>query len=94
MDTKVVHITIALEIDIDADPQEVVSELEYDITHPDIVSSEIRELEYDDENQEEECFAICPNCKTKHNLTHMMWTTIDCTECGYEIENKLIDEEE
>lgn len=94
METKVVHIIVALEIDLNADPQEVVAELEYDVTHPDIISTEIRELEYDSENQEDECFVICSNCKTKLTLTHMMWETIMCTECGANIENHLFDDEE
>lgn len=92
METKVIQLTIALEIDADADPQEVADELDYDINHPSIVSTEIRELEYDCED--EECFVLCPNCKTRHNLTHMMWTIMPCTECGVNIENKLFDDEE
>lgn len=41
METKAVYITVAMQVRKDADPQEVVAELDYNITHPDVVSTEI-----------------------------------------------------
>ena len=90
MATRIVYIKVALEIDKNADPDEVVQELDYDIKHPDIISTEIREIEY--EGEEQECIVICQNCKTRHDLAHMMWEIITCSVCGADIENKLIDE--
>lgn len=41
MTTKVIEITVKLEIEDDADPQEVVSEMDYSFDHPAIKDTEV-----------------------------------------------------
>ena len=43
---KQVYVKVRINVKDDADPQEVIQEVDYDFNHPDVVDTEIVEIDY------------------------------------------------